>query len=75
MTTPQGVQVGKPIVLTSVRTGAPIRTGWDVDPEDYDPDGYAQWFGGEGPPPAFIPGAKPGDMYLNETTGELFQLR
>lgn len=33
-----------------------------------------QWFHGDGPPPSFIPGARPGDMYVDESGGGLYQL-
>lgn len=33
-----------------------------------------QWFSGDGAPPDFIPGARPGDMYIDESGGGLYQL-
>lgn len=33
------------------------------------------WFTGEGPPPALIPGAGPGDFYVDSTTGWLYRLQ
>lgn len=33
------------------------------------------WFTGEGPPPALIPGAGPGDFYVDSLTGWLYRLQ
>lgn len=33
------------------------------------------WFTGQGPPPAVIVGAGPGDMYVDTLTGMIYQLR
>lgn len=33
------------------------------------------WFTGEGPPPPVIPGAGPGDMYIDTSTGWLYRLQ
>lgn len=33
------------------------------------------WFTGQGPPPAVIPGAGPGDMYIDTLTGWLYRLQ
>lgn len=34
----------------------------------------AEWFSGDGPPPAVIPGAALGDIYVDRLTGDLYQL-
>ena len=36
---------------------------------------YVRWFSGVGPPPDFIEGAQPGDMYVDDTAGAVYQLR
>lgn len=33
------------------------------------------WFTGDGPPPALIPGAGPGDFYVDRLTGWLYRLQ
>lgn len=34
----------------------------------------AKWFTGAGAPPDPIPGSQPGDMYLDTTTGDVYQV-
>jgi hypothetical protein len=34
-----------------------------------------KWWTGEGPPPAVISGASPGDMYIDQLTGTLYRLQ
>lgn len=44
------------------------------DPNAQHPD-YAVWFSGHGPPPDFLEGAKPGDLYVDDDTDTVYQLR
>lgn len=34
----------------------------------------AEWFSGDGPPPAVIPGAALGDIYVDRLSGDIYQL-
>jgi len=46
-----------------------------VDELEAAPPVAEQWFSGEGPPPAVIPGAALGDMWINTLTGDLYRLQ
>lgn len=37
-------------------------------------DLYSRWHTGDGPPPTFLPGARPGDLYFDQAAGRLYQL-
>jgi len=37
--------------------------------------GYISWFHGNGPPPTTIVGAAPGSIYIDDLTGNAYELR
>lgn len=62
------VAVGEPVELPALRTLDPVpvylaTTG----------DGTT-WWGGYGPPTSTLPGAEPGDYYVDYDTGETYRL-
>jgi hypothetical protein len=73
---PEVVQVGEPPVVHAVFVGPESNPTPVYIPGSYNPTGNdpVKWFSGDGPPPNFIPGARPGDMYVDEASGGLYQL-
>lgn len=53
--------------------GSPGATGVPGAPGEQGERGTG-WFVGSGPPPAVIEGSRPGDLYLNIDTGDVYQL-
>lgn len=73
---PEVVRVAGPPVLHAVFVGPDSTPTPVFIPGSYNPAGTVpvQWFSGDGPPPQFIAGARPGDMYVDELNGTLYQL-
>jgi hypothetical protein len=73
---PEVVLVGGPPVVHAVYVGPESNPTPVYIPGSYNPSGTVpvQWFAGDGPPPNFIPGARPGDMYVDQPIGRLYQL-
>jgi hypothetical protein len=70
--------VGYELVLTFT-DGTEVNVGNVRGPAGLPGDGSegglgSQWFVGEGPPPDYIEGARPGDYWLNTLTGEFWRL-
>lgn len=64
----QVVQIGTTGEVVSVELiGAPVSSA-TTHP-------FVDWFSGEGSPPPVVPGAGPGDMWIDTATGALYQLR
>lgn len=70
--TNSGVSIGSVQVIEL--GGSPVTFNVDL-PADVLANPIVDWFSGEGPPLTPIPGAGLGDMYLDTTTGVLYQLR
>jgi len=55
-----------PVVLVAGPQGPPGAPGPTVDP-------LTRVFNGDGPPPALIVGSKPGDYYVDNSTGTFYK--
>lgn len=71
---PRGQLIAGDVIL--MPTAGPVGPqGEKGDPGPPGPasDGPAMWTG-QGTPPDYIPGAKPGDTWLDTTTGDIYEL-